>query len=203
MPCHILHDLAVLVGCLAWAPRGARPVPYYQDSLFTVPAGRKLSREDRRIIQAQLRIHCRNRVMTRLHVAVIEELLKLRLQLEEGRLLYPSQEWLADLVGCCEKTVREALRRANRLGLVSWVRRIVRKGATVRQTSNTYELHPGTAKLVPRCAGRTSLEASSPRIIASPAEGAREGKTVEPGSDMDRFFAELQAGLAEKARAVR
>jgi hypothetical protein len=142
-------------------------MPYHQDSQFAAPPALKLSQDDRRVIRAQLGIHCRNREITRLHRDLLLRLLNQRLALRDDQLLYPSHQWLADLEGCCPRSVGEAMRRGNRLGLVSWVRRLVRKGASVRQSSNAYVLHPGTAKLVPRCAGRTCDEANSPRIIDS------------------------------------
>jgi hypothetical protein len=172
-------------------------VRYHHDSQFTAPAdaGKPLSREHRRVIGAQLELHRRQRHMSPLHVEVIETLVRLRQRFAEGQWLFPSQGYLAELVGCCEKTVSTALRRANQYGLVSWIRRLVRKGATVRQTSNVYTLHPGTAKPVPRCTRKTFLEAPSPRIIDSPVEAV-------PSGAGDDWWHQMAAAMAAKARCV-
>src|SRR3954454_22481547 len=119
---------------------------WHAGSLFTPGPRRPLTRDQRRIWSARLELHRRARDLTALHVEVGRALLR-RLG-DDGR-LDPSHATLADDAGCCERTVREALRRLNRLGLVSWLRRPVRTRDGVRQTSNSYGLHMGEAPAVP------------------------------------------------------
>lgn len=129
-------------------------MPYHHTSQYTAPF-HSFAQDQRRIFIVRLDLHNQNRDLTKNHVAVLRALLD---RLGESGQLDPSHETLARDARCCERTVREALRRGNRLGLVSWVRRLVRIGSVVRQTSNAYTLHLGDAPMVTRCPGRTCRE---------------------------------------------
>jgi hypothetical protein len=132
--------------------------PWHAGSLFSAGPRRQLTRDERRIWFARLELHCRSREITRTHRDIGKVILA-RLG-EDGR-LDPSHDTIAADVGCCPRTVREALRRFNRLGLVSWLRRLVRTQDGTRQTSNAYSLHLGNAPAVSRCGGRTCRETPS------------------------------------------
>jgi hypothetical protein len=136
--------------------------PWYAGSLFSAGPRRPLTRDQRRIWTAQLELHRRSRAITATHRDVGKALLA-RLG-EDGR-LDPSQDTLAVDAGCCPRTVREALRRLNRLGLASWLRRLVRTRQGVRQTSNGYSLHLSDAPAVAVCCGGRTCRETSPSVI--------------------------------------
>jgi hypothetical protein len=137
------------------------PRPWRTGSLFTPGPRLPLTRDQRRVWTAQLELHRRARAITPTHAEVGRSLLR-RLG-EDGR-LDPAQDTIAADAGCCLRTVGEALRRLNRLGLVSWLRRLVRTRLGVRQTSNGYALHLGDAPPVSRCDGRTCRGTQIPLI---------------------------------------
>lgn len=133
----------------------AHPRPWHAGSLFTAGPRRPFTRDQRRVWTARLELHRRARAITALHVEIGRALLR-RLG-EDGR-LDPAHDTIADDAGCCPRTVREALRRLNRLGMVSWLRRLVRTRLGARQDSNSYIIHLGDAPPVIRCEGRTHRE---------------------------------------------
>jgi hypothetical protein len=68
---------------------------------------------------------------------------------EDGR-LDPSYATLAKDADCCARTVQRACDAMRGLGLLRWMRRLVRNGPYIEQTSNDYELTPaGTATPLP------------------------------------------------------
>lgn len=110
---------------------------FHAQSTFSAGPRRPFTRDERRIWLAMVEMHRRAQSLTALHALIASCLLR-RLGVE-GR-CDPSHDTLAADAGCCPRTVREALRRLRRLGLLSWLRRLVRVGGAVRQTSNAYEL---------------------------------------------------------------
>ena len=142
------------------------PRPWHRDSFFTAPR-RPLTRDQRRIWLARLELRRRSRAITTLHVEIGRALLR-RLG-EDGR-LDPGHDTLAEDAGCCPRTVREALRRLRNLGMVKWLRRLIRTRQGVRQTSNAYQLRPdGPAPTTPiRCDGRTYRETTPLRNSEAP-----------------------------------
>ena len=168
------------------APSPDHPRPWHAGSIFGDGPRLPFTREQRRIWRARLELHCRARAITALHQKIGRALLA---RLGTDGQLDPAQDTLAADAGCCERTVREALRRFNRLGLVSWLRRLVRTRVGVRQTSNAYSLHLGAAPPVSRCGGRTRREISPPYDFPSsppweappPARRSPEGRCFSGG----------------------
>jgi hypothetical protein len=73
--------------------------------------------------------------------------------------------------GC--RTVQRALARLSELGLVRWVRRLIRDGSFCSQTSNSYELRLGDGQ-----AGRetrTQVFLSAPTALTRAAKGVLKG----------------------------
>jgi alkylated DNA nucleotide flippase Atl1 len=62
-----------------------------------------------------------------------------RMQGANGR-LDPSYSTLAAWTGLCERTVQRCMARLRQVQLLSWVRRMVRRGPRAEQTSNAYSL---------------------------------------------------------------
>lgn len=140
----------------------AHPRPWHGASLFNAGPRQPFTRDQRRIWAARLELHRRAHAITALHVEVGRALLR-RLG-EDGR-LDPSHDTLAADAGCCPRTVGEALRRLNRLGMVTWLRRLVRTRLGVRQTSNAYCLGLGDAPPASRCDGRTRQGTNWSKIL--------------------------------------
>jgi DNA-binding transcriptional regulator YhcF (GntR family) len=106
-----------------------------------------LDREQRAVFRARLTMKAFRRVgaltITAVHIAGI----MLGMQGRDGR-LDPSIETLAARAGVDPSTVVRALARLRECGFVTWVRRLVRDGSRVEQTSNAYVLTvPGTPDL--------------------------------------------------------
>ena len=131
--------------------------PWRAGSLFGCGPRVPLNRDQRGIITQRLRGFRLRREITALHEQVGLELL--RLLGPDGR-LDPSQAVLAARAGCCERTVSTALRRFRSLGLLEWVRRLVRLGQQVRQTSNAYTFRlSGPRSATNRCDRKPCREA--------------------------------------------
>ena len=110
-----------------------------------------LDRERRAILKAQLSIYHQARRLTRAARDVGHALL--RFLSVEGR-CDPSYATIARWAGCDESTVGRGLIQLSECGFVRWVRRLVRDGNTVQQTSNSYALAP-LERADPQNAGAT------------------------------------------------
>jgi hypothetical protein len=86
--------------------------------------------------------HRRARRLTRAGLDVGEALVK---RLGENGRLDPSYACLATDADCSVRTVQRACDAMRGLGLLRWMRRLVRNGPYVEQTSNAYELTPAGA----------------------------------------------------------
>jgi DNA-binding transcriptional MocR family regulator len=119
-----------------------------------------MDHDRRAVFRARLDLHRRAGQITANQKIVGEALLK-RLG-EDGR-CDPSHQTLADDSGESISTVQRALKAFRALGMVSWVRRLVRVGWRVAQTSNAYLLTLGDTpgkpkKLVLRCDGQADRQ---------------------------------------------
>jgi hypothetical protein len=132
--------------------------PWRANSLFTSGPRRPLNRDAHGIIRAKLALAARRRLITALHEKIGRELLLLLG--EDGR-LFPAHATLATRTGSCSRTVSEAFRRFRRIGLLDWVRRLIRPaGQPTRQSSNAYWWRP---------------EAVIPEAFRCPRKTCREG----------------------------
>jgi DNA-binding transcriptional MocR family regulator len=119
-----------------------------------------MCRERRAVWKARIDLHRRAGRITDGECHVGQALL-LRLG-HDGR-CDPSHATLADDSGESVSTVQRALRALRKLGMVSWVRRLIRDGWRAAQTSNAYLLSLGEAPEIPRprCDGQTDRETKS------------------------------------------
>lgn len=146
------------------------PKPWHCDSLFGDGPRRPLDREQRARFRFLLFAHYRARRLSpkaeRVGLALIKRLGV------DGR-LDPCHDTLAADVACSARTVRRALYALRTLGLVVWVRRLVRAGWRVAQTRNAYTaytlaLTENPVPLLPvRCGGqrvRETLQIDIPNV---------------------------------------
>lgn len=120
--------------------------PWHRGSTFGDGPRAPLCRERRAVWRARLQLHRRAGRLTALHEVIGLALLR-RLG-EDGR-LDPTHETIADDAACSTRTVRRALDALRDLGLVVWVRRLVREGWRAAQTSNGYRLTTGSPVALP------------------------------------------------------
>lgn len=118
------------------------PRPWHRGSEFGDGLRFPLDRERRAIWKARLDLARRAGRITALHELI--GLALLRRHGTDGR-CDPAQDTLAADAGCSPRTVRTALAALANLGLLAWVRRLVRIGRRVAQTSNAYTLIVGRA----------------------------------------------------------
>ena len=117
-----------------------------------------LDRERRAVWKARLKIHRRAGRITADQCEVAEALLR---RLGSNGRCDPSHATLADDSGESINTVKRAMKALANCGMLGWVRRLVRAGQRVVQTSNAYVLTLGEPPKIPanRC------EAQSGRAI--------------------------------------
>jgi len=126
----------------------AHPHPWRGDSRFGDGPRMPMCRERRAVWRARLNLFRRAGKITPLFEDIGLAMLK-RLG-TDGR-LDPSHETVADDVGCSARTVRRALAALTdkAVGLMFWVRRLVRHGISVEQNSNAYVLTTGNISASP------------------------------------------------------
>jgi len=107
------------------------------DSIFGPGPRRPLDREQRARFRFLTRAHARGGRLSAKAQWVAEALLK---RLGADGQCDPSHDTLAADAGCAVRTVRRALATLKQLGLCTWVRRLVREGWRVEQSSNAYLL---------------------------------------------------------------
>ena len=137
------------------------PRPWHQGSVFGDGPRHPLDRERRAQWKARIEMHRRAGRITDGEAHVAEALIK-RLG-QDGR-CDPSHERLADDSGESVSTVKRALKALASAGccMLTWVRRLIRTGSRVQQTSNAYLLTLGDPPKLPanRCevqSGRATL----------------------------------------------
>lgn len=113
------------------------PRPWHTGSLFGPGPRRQFTREQRGRFRFLLNAHRRAGRLSRAARDVGEALVR---RLGVDGQCDPAHETLAEDAGCTARTVRRALDALRALGLVMWVRRLVRAGWRVAQTSNAYTL---------------------------------------------------------------
>lgn len=153
----------------------AHPKQWHAQSQFGTGPRRPLDREQRSRFKFLLSTHYRARRLTPKAERVGLALVK-RLGID-GR-LDPSHATLADDAACDARTVRRALAVLRGLGLVVWVKRLVRSGWRVEQTSSAYmlTLTENPAPIAPILTGgqrvreTPKLDIQEPLPLPSPAE---------------------------------
>ncbi len=137
----------------------SNPRRWRRDSIFGTGPRQPLDRERRAVWKARIEIHRRAGRITDgesfVGIALIRRLG------QDGR-CDPSQATLAADSGESLSTVKRALKALAGLGMVAWVRRLVREGWRAVQTSNAYLLTLGKSAEIPR----VSCEVQTARAIA-------------------------------------
>jgi hypothetical protein len=107
---------------------------------------------------------------------------------QDGR-LDPSHDTLAEWAKCHVATVKRALSRLRELGLVHWVRRLVRNGWRCEQSSNAYAL----------------ITSANPVFScdAQPARAIRLGMSKKDCIEAERVAPEARQAAIEALAAVR
>jgi hypothetical protein len=151
----------------------AHPRPWRRDSVFGDGLRIPMCRERRAQWKARIAMHERAGRITSDHEKIGLALLK-RLG-QDGR-CDPSHETLAADSGKAASTVQRALKRLAECGLLGWLRRIVREGSRVVQTSNSYMLTLGNPPTFPeyRCETRTDRQTLQAVIPYVPTASAAE-----------------------------
>jgi hypothetical protein len=172
-------------------PQGRR---WHRDSIFGTGPRLPMDRERRAVWKARIDIHRRAGRITDGEAYVGAALIR-RLG-QDGR-CDPSQATLASDSGESLSTVKRALKALAGLGMVSWVRRLVREGWRTEQTSNAYLLKLGDPAKIPP----PSCEVQSGRGIIKSCF-----KTLSKGFNSDiataREARAAQAALAERRRVI-
>ena len=109
-----------------------------------------------------------------------------------GGLICPAHATLADRAKCGVRTVQRALRQAERLGLVLWVERRIRRGWRWLRTSNVYHLS------VPDAAVDSSLRPLWP-CHSTNCQPGRGGESLEKEDANQGRKAALAAMIREAA----
>jgi len=113
------------------------PRPWHRGSIFGDGHRVPMDRERRAVWKARVEIHRKAGRITDGHSYVALALMK-RLG-TDGR-CDPSHETLSGDSGESVDTVKKALKALYGLGMVDWLRRLIREGTRVWQTSNSYLL---------------------------------------------------------------
>lgn len=139
---------------------------FHHESIFGPGPRQPLDRNQRERWRFLINAHHLAGRLTRAARDVGRELLK---RLGADGQCDPSQATLAADTGCTERTVRDALRSLRSLGLLNWVRRLVRDGSRVEQTSNAYVLTPSNPAIPAERLRGGNFCRETPREILIPA----------------------------------
>ncbi|MFL5287144.1 MAG: hypothetical protein ACJ8AW_40790 [Rhodopila sp.] len=172
------------------------PRPWHRDSIFGHGPRQPLNRDERARCKYLLNAHHRAGRITRACRDIGMALLK---RLSTTGRCDPSHATLAADVGCkTVKTSERATMALKALGLLTWVRRLVRSSGTgwrAEQTSNAYVLLPSLASLnAPRPCDRQNVAETNS------FDRSKEYSFVPVFSDDERAAA--LAALAERRRVV-
>lgn len=169
-----------------------------RDSIFGDGPRAPLDRNGRARFRFLVEAHHRAGRLTRAARDVALALLQRHGQ--DGR-LDPSHATVAEDAACCERTVRRACEALHGLGLLRWVRRLLRDGPYVEQTSNAYELMPAGATVPAMRIGdgqngrETRLKFDSP--LLSPRGGERKTALKGVATALQRLGTALRGGSGE------
>lgn len=139
------------------------PRPWHRGSVFGDGHRVPMDRERRAVWKARVEIHRRSGALTDGMSYVALALIK---RLGKDGQCDPSHETLHNDSGESIDTVKRTLKTLHCLGMVDWARRLIRAGARVWQTSNSYLLGLGQAATLPggRCEDDSAPETPKVRI---------------------------------------
>lgn len=170
-----------------------------RDSIFCEGPRQPMDRERKAVWKCRLAMHCRAGRITDAFEKIGLALLR-RLG-TDGR-LDPSHETIAGDSGKSIATVKRALERFHDLGLVWWVRRLIREGWRVEQISNSYMLTIGnppahTDAQSDRAIGKLRFHIKSRAVsdTAIPASTIPHGCIVEARAALAEVAARRQAAV--------
>ena len=175
----------------------AHPRPWHQGSLFTAGPRRQLGIGERALWLARLHAALAARQLSAAQYLVGRAMERLLGQ--DGR-LDPSQGYLAQLAACSRRTAQRALERLQGLGLVRWVRRLVRAGWRAEQTSNAYEL-VNRATTPETAAVARPGRARHPTGVGKVSDGCGIGAACERQAGAEPQFSDLEREQARKTLA--
>jgi Helix-turn-helix domain len=183
--------------------------PWHRGSIFGDGHRMPMDRERRAVWKARVEIWRRGGALTDGMSYVALALIK-RLG-ADGR-CDPSHQTLADDSGESIDTVKRALKALHGLGLVDWLRRLIREGTRVRQMSNSYFLTLGqpvnpvlalAKKLAGRCEGDSARGTTKCEINrARPKDPADRRVFDVPTEDRLSALAALQDAGRRRAGAL-
>jgi hypothetical protein len=162
-----------------------------RDSIFCEGPRQPMDRERKAVWKCRLTMHCRAGRITDAFEKIGLALLR-RLG-TDGR-LDPSHETIAGDAGKSIATVKRALGALQELGLVWWVRRLIREGWRTEQTSNGYALAIGPT---PDPAPRT--EAQNERATQKLRFSNRYEPQIPVSTIPQACIVEARAALADVA----
>jgi hypothetical protein len=178
------------------------PRPWHRGSVFGDGHRVPMDREKRAVWKARVEIHRRAGRITDGWSYVALALLR-RLG-SDGR-CDPSHETLSDDSGESEDTVKKALKALYGLGMVDWLRRLIREGTQVRQTSNSYMLTFGQTSVLPsaRCEGDSARGTTKVEIYKGLPKDPTDRRVFDvPTEDRLRALAALQEAGRRRAVAL-
>jgi hypothetical protein len=178
------------------------PRPWHRGSVFGDGHRVPMDREKRAVWKARVEIHRRAGRITDGHSYVALALLK-RLG-SDGR-CDPSHETLSTDSGESLDTVKKALKALYGLGMVDWLRRLIREGTRVRQTSNSYLLMLGQRAGVPanRCEADSARGTPKVEIYKGLPKDPTDRRVFDvPTEDRLRALAALQDAGRQRAAAL-
>jgi hypothetical protein len=177
------------------------PKRWHHDSIYGDGPRRPLNREERAQWRGRITwLHALGQITrgTRDIGLVLADFLG-----ADGR-LDPSHDAIARRAHACPRTVRTALACLSRLGAVSWVRRLVRCGDRVAQTSNAYLLLIGPALSGGNCCRGSGKKVLSTRAAKAEraAKGVLKGVVAALRGEPDLLLRRRQAWEARWRGAV-
>jgi hypothetical protein len=178
--------------------------PWHRGSEFGDGPRVPLDRERRAVWRARIELHRRAGRITDGESQVGLALLR-RLG-QDGR-CDPAHQTLADDSGECVSTVKRALKAFLHIGMVSWIRRLVRDGWRAVQTSNAYLLTLGKAPEIPGkpCEVHSGRETRRidisycPEFTAAEQQAAQAALALRRASVEARLLTGRPSGLAGAA----
>jgi Helix-turn-helix domain len=178
------------------------PRPWHRGSVFGDGHRVPMDRERRAVWKARVEIHRRAGRITDGHSYVALALMK---RLGKDGQCDPSHETLYNDSGESIDTVKKALKALYGLGMLDWLRRLIREGTRVRQTSNSYLLTLGNRAVLPavRCEGDSARGTTKCEIYKGLPKDPADRRVFDvPTEDRLQALAALQEAGRQRAAAL-